>query len=170
MSESEYVRLARATIDAFVNGKPLPDAFEAPTELRNQKAGAFVSLKRGGMLRGCIGTIEPTTPNVAEEIIRNAVHAASADPRFLPVRPDELADLYISVDVLHPSEKVPDATHLDPKEYGVIVECGGRKGLLLPNLDGVETAETQVGIACQKGCIALDEPYILRRFKVDRYT
>ncbi len=170
MIESDHVKLARRTIEAFVRGEPLPDGAEAPAELREQQAGAFVSLKKNGALRGCIGTIEPTTGSLVQEIIRNAIHAASEDPRFMPVTLDELDELTISVDVLHPAEQVPDGTHLDPKEYGVIVECGLRKGLLLPDLDGVETAEDQVAIACQKGCIALNEPYTLKRFKVDRFT
>lgn len=170
MAEGEHVRLARMSIEAFVMGRELPDEFEASEELRLERAGAFVSIRRQGTLRGCIGTMEPTAPNLAIEIIRNAVHAATRDPRFVPVAPDELPQLEISVDVLHPSEEVPDASYLDPSKYGVIVECGTRKGLLLPALEGVETAEDQVGIACSKGCIMLHEPYVLRRFKVDRYT
>lgn len=170
MDHSEHVRLARATIEAYVTGATLPDAFMASEELRSQKAGAFVSLKKQGALRGCIGTIEPVYSNLAEEIIRNAIQSATADPRFAPVSAAELADLTISVDVLHPAEAIGDPSQLDPRQYGVIVSCGTRKGLLLPNLEGVDTIEDQVSIACQKACIAAGEPLALQRFRVDRFT
>ena len=132
-------------------------------------AGTFVSLHRHGHLRGCIGTIAPMQPNVAQEIIGNAISAASRDPRFLPVTPDELADLEISVDVLDEPETIASIDDLDVKEYGVIVERGLRRGLLLPNLEGVDTPQEQVAIALSKAGIQPRERYAMQRFRVTRY-
>ena len=170
MTQSEHVRLARATIESYVKSGEIPDDADAAEELRAQRAGAFVSIKKRGVLRGCIGTIGPTCSNLAREIIRNAVQATTCDPRFEPISADELDDLTISVDVLHPAEEVGDTGQLDPKSYGVIVSCDMRRGLLLPDLEGVETAEDQVSIACRKACILPSEPFKLERFKVDRFT
>lgn len=170
MAESEHVRLARQAIEAYVRRQDLPDPEDAPSELKSQRSGAFVSIKEHGALRGCIGTIEPTSPNLATEIIRNAVQASTCDPRFEPVREEELPHLSISVDVLHPAEPVADVSDLDPECYGVIVACDMRRGLLLPNLEGVDTAHDQVAIACQKAGILAEEPFALQRFKVDRFT
>jgi hypothetical protein len=141
---------------------------DLPPELQ-QQAGTFVSLKKFGQLRGCIGTIEPTQPNVALEIVRNAVSSATRDPRFDPVTPEELAHLVCSVDVLEAAEPIADTCELDPLRYGVIVECGHRRGLLLPNLEGVDTAEYQVEIACRKAGIHPNDSFNLCRFEVKRY-
>lgn len=170
MTESEHVRLARATIEAYVKGDPLPSDADAPENMRTQEAGAFVSLKKHGVLRGCIGTIRSTCANLAQEIIRNAVQSATCDPRFPPVTPQEVSELTISVDVLHPPEPIPGIESLDPSQYGVIVSCDARQGLLLPNLEGVETVQDQVSIACRKAGILEGEPVTLKRFKVDRFT
>jgi AmmeMemoRadiSam system protein A len=129
-----------------------------------------VSLHEHGLLRGCIGTISPTRDTLAAEVVGNAVEAATRDPRFPPVTADELDDLEIKVDVLHEAEPVSGLDDLDPKTYGVIVSCGSRRGLLLPDLEGVDTPEHQVSIAASKGGIALSEPFRLERFKVDRYA
>ena len=126
------------------------------------------SLHRGGDLRGCIGTIAPTQPTLAAEIVHNAIQAATADPRFDPLRPHELDDLEISVDVLQPPEPA-DFDDLDPKTWGVIVSADWRRGLLLPDLEGVDTAAEQVGIAMRKAGIAPGETVRLERFRVDRY-
>jgi len=134
-----------------------------------ERAGAFVSLKKSGQLRGCIGTIEPTQPSVALEIIHNGISAATRDPRFDPVTATELHLLVCSVDILAPPEPVDDVCELDPIRYGVIVECGYKRGLLLPNLDGVDTAHYQVQIACRKAGILPDEPISMYRFEVKRY-
>lgn len=165
------VQLARKTIAAYVRrGERIqPPAPNEMTPEMKPRAGTFVSLHKHGNLRGCIGTIEPTQPNVAQEVIQNAISAATRDPRFPPVRPEELADLDISVDVLTEPEPVGSLEELDPKRYGVIVQSGWRRGLLLPDLEGVDTVEYQVDIARQKAGIAPGEPVQLFRFEVKRY-
>ena len=111
----------------------------------------------------------PTQENIAQEIIKNAISAAVDDPRFSPVNASELEDLTISVDVLSPPEEISDISELDPKKYGVIVSSGYKKGLLLPDLEGVDTAEEQVDIARRKAGIYPDEKVKLYRFEVKRY-
>ncbi len=167
--EHPLVQLARRAIKAYVaQGRKIAPP-EALSPLMQQRAGAFVSLHKKGALRGCIGTIEPTQPTLAHEIIANAISAASRDPRFAPVTRDELSDLEISVDVLEPAEPISSMEELDPKQYGVIVERGHRRGLLLPDLEGVDTPEQQVNIALRKAWISADEPYAMYRFRVTRY-
>jgi len=132
-------------------------------------AGVFVSLKKNGDLRGCIGTFRPTQPTIAAEIIQNAVSAGIDDPRFNPVSIHELADLTITVDILSLPEQVESLEELDPKKYGVIVCCGRRSGLLLPDLEGVNSIGEQVAIARQKAGIGPGEEIELYRFSVTRY-
>ena len=169
--EDPWVRLARLALETYVRTgrrlERLPG--DLPGELTGRAAGTFVSLHRDGRLRGCIGTIAPTEENAAWEIVRNAVSAGTHDPRFPPVRPEELDELEYSVDVLGAPEPVEWPGQLDPKRYGVIVSCGGRRGLLLPDLDGVDTAEAQLQIARRKGGIRADEPYTIERFQVVRH-
>jgi len=168
--ESAYIRLARETIENYIKqGKIITPHPGLPEEMINQKAGVFVSLKKNGNLRGCIGTFMPTQKNIAQEIIKNAISAAVDDPRFSPVTASELGDLTISVDVLSPPEEISDISELDPKKYGVIVSSGYKKGLLLPDLEGVDTAEEQVNIAKRKAGIYPDEKVKLCRFEVKRY-
>ena len=168
--ESAYVRLARETIENYIKqGKIITLPLDLPKEMINQKAGAFVSLKKYGELRGCIGTFMPTQKNIAKEIIKNAISAAVDDPRFSPVNVSELEDLSISVDVLSVPEEIKDISQLDPKKYGVIVSSGYKKGLLLPDLEGVDTAEEQVDIAKRKAGIYPDEKVKLYRFEVKRF-
>ena len=143
---------------------------DLPRELTDSRAGAFVSIHKQGRLRGCIGTILPTRRNLAEEIIHNAVSAASADPRFDPIRPDELKWLEIHVDVLGVPEAIDSEEQLDVRKYGVIVSRGSRRGLLLPDLDGVDTVEQQIAIARRKAGISPDEKVTLQRFEVIRHT
>ncbi|MCR5773700.1 MAG: AmmeMemoRadiSam system protein A [Lachnospiraceae bacterium] len=164
-----YVRLARETINNFVKGKKLPDLEGLPDEMLQTRAGAFVSVHEFGMLRGCIGTISATCGSVAEEIRENAVSAVSRDPRFSPVKEDELDDLEINVDVLGEAEPVTSYDELDVKRYGVIVSNGMRRGLLLPDLDGVDTVEQQIDIARQKAGIGPSEELTLQRFEVVRH-
>jgi AmmeMemoRadiSam system protein A len=163
------VELARLTIETYVReGREVKPPVELIPEMR-QRAGAFVSLHAHGELRGCIGTIQPTQPNLALEVIHNAIMAATEDPRFPPVAPYELSDLDISVDVLSAPEPVSSLADLDVKRYGVIVQSGFRRGLLLPDLDGVDTAECQVDIARRKAGIGPNEPVQLSRFQVHRH-
>ncbi|HIT51101.1 MAG TPA: AmmeMemoRadiSam system protein A [Candidatus Aveggerthella excrementigallinarum] len=166
-----YVALARASVEGFVRtGRPIKVPADTPRELLESRAGVFVSLHEDGELRGCIGTIEPTRKSVAEEIVRNGVAACSEDPRFPPVREEELDYLELSVDVLFPAEPIASEDELDPVRYGVIVSKGWRRGLLLPNLEGVDTVEQQVAIAKRKAGIGLGERGVrLERFEVVRH-
>lgn len=169
--EDPWVRLARLALETYVRtGSPLPAPPDGlPEALTGQTAGAFVSLHVHGELRGCIGTTVPTTGSVASEIMQNAVSAGTRDPRFSPVQEEELHSLEYSVDVLKAPEPIDSPEQLDVKRYGVIVSCGRRRGLLLPDLDGVDTVEQQIAIARQKGGIGSDEPYRLERFEVVRH-
>lgn len=158
---------ARACVEALVNGRRVPSP--PADELYARLAACFVSIKtRGGDLRGCIGTLTPSEPCLGDEIARNAYSAALSDPRFYPVRPGELGGLTYSVDVLSDSEPAAMAD-LDPARYGVIVSCGHRRGVLLPDLPTVTTAQQQVGIALQKAGISPHEDYGLARFTVERF-
>lgn len=173
-NEDAYVRLARQSLEHWVKyAKPLSRAAwpkDLPEEMLKRKAGTFVSLHKRGQLRGCIGTIGPTASCIAEEIVQNAISACSRDPRFFPVQIPELELLEISVDVLGETEPIADTSELDVKRYGVIVSCGSRRGLLLPNLDGVDTIEEQVRIAREKGGIREGEKGITyERFEVVRH-
>jgi AmmeMemoRadiSam system protein A/AmmeMemoRadiSam system protein B len=167
----EIPKLARSAVETFVRTgekiKPMPDV----SGLLGERAACFVSLKsRDGELRGCIGTIEPTEDSLADEIIANAINACMRDPRFPPVEPFELCDLVYSVDVLNVPEPTTFAD-LDPRVYGVIVidEEGSRRGLLLPDIEGVDTAKKQVEIAARKAGIPAGEPLTLLRFSVQRF-
>ena len=165
-----YVKLARESAEYFVkNGDVMPLPGWVPEELLKARAGAFVSVHKFGALRGCIGTIAATQKNLAQEIIHNAVSAVSKDPRFEPVTQDELKYLDINVDVLGEAEPIKSQAELDVKKYGVIVQSGYKRGLLLPDLDGVDTVEQQVDIARRKGGIAPGEDVELFRFEVVRH-
>ena len=161
-------KLAKKTVETFVNEGKTPEPEELTPEIK-ERAGVFVSIHKFGELRGCIGTFEPTKRNVAEEIIANATSSATRDPRFPPIAPSELKDLSYSVDVLTAPEPIPDKDQLDPKKYGVIVEAGWRRGLLLPDLEGVDTVDYQIEICRQKAGIMPNEPIKLYRFEVRRY-
>jgi len=166
---SKQVELARSAIEACVReGKKIVPSPEIPPELQGQ-AGVFVSLHKKGQLRGCIGTFLPTKANIAEEIIANAIESATRDPRFPPVTADELPDLEISIDVLSKPEPVHDIRELDAKKYGIIVSSMGRRGLLLPDLKGVETPEQQIDICRRKAWIGPDEPVTIEKFEIRRY-
>jgi len=165
---SPLARLAKRTVETFAKEGKIPEPEELTPEMK-QKTGVFVSIHKFGQLRGCIGTFEPTQDNVAEETMTNAISSATRDPRFPPVTPDELGDLSYNVDVLTTPEPIDSKDQLDPKKYGVIVEAGIRKGLLLPDLEGVDTVDYQIEICCQKAGIASDEPINLYRFEVRRY-
>ncbi len=171
--QSIPVKIARRTLDHYLR----QHRTLAPEDLSDldlgrlssQRTGVFVSLHEKGQLRGCIGTTGPTTPSMVTEIIQNAISAASHDPRFDPVRAAELDDLEISVDILEKAEPVTDRSQLDPRLFGVIVRFQGRTGLLLPDLDGVDSIEQQLAIACRKAGIHPADPYTIERFRVTRY-
>ncbi|MBR5421144.1 MAG: AmmeMemoRadiSam system protein A [Lachnospiraceae bacterium] len=183
-AQDPWVKLARKSLESFVrDGKRLEDAEEAleevlkdapeadsiREELLERRAGAFVSLHKDGQLRGCIGTILPVTDCVAEELLRNAVSAGTEDPRFPALRPEELPYLEYSVDVLGEPEDIDSPGQLDVKRYGVIVSSGYRRGLLLPDLDGVDSVEEQIDIARRKAGIKAGEKLSLQRFEVIRH-
>lgn len=170
LGQNPYRALAKHSIETFLaTGKKakLPEGL--PDELTARQAGVFVTLYKNGHLRGCIGTIGPTTASIGEEILQNAVSAATQDPRFPPVALDEVPQLKIGVDVLEPAQAVASLQELDPQTYGVIVSSGGRRGLLLPCLEGIDTVEEQLAIARQKAGIEPDEPIEIERFKVTRH-
>jgi len=162
------VKLARKTVETYVKEGKTAKAGKLTPEMKDE-AGVFVSIHKFGELRGCIGTFEPTKQNVAGEIIQNAISSSTRDPRFPPVAPEELEHLTYSVDVLTAPEPVANKSQLDPKKYGVIVECGFRRGLLLPDLEGVDTVDYQINICRQKAGIAPNELVKLYRFGVKRY-
>ncbi|MDD2216118.1 MAG: AmmeMemoRadiSam system protein A [Eubacteriales bacterium] len=168
--EDPYVKLARLSLETYIRERRyIKTNQEFPEELAKIKAGVFVTLKKDDRLRGCIGTISPSEDNIGQEIIRNAVSAGTGDPRFDPVTQDELADIIYSVDVLGEPEPIQSASQLDPERYGVIVTMGRKRGLLLPNLEGVTTPEQQIGIALKKAGIGPRESYGLERFEVVRH-
>lgn len=169
-TETDYVKLARQTLETYIReGKKIDVPYWVSAEFKSKRAGVFVSLKKNGMLRGCIGTIGPVRVNIAEEIIYNAISAGTQDPRFPDVGEEELKDLVYSVDVLGAPEKIASMDGLDVKRYGVIVTSGFRRGLLLPDLEGVDTPGQQVEIALQKAGIRSTEPFEMERFEVIRY-
>ncbi|MFQ5451105.1 MAG: AmmeMemoRadiSam system protein A [Nitrospinaceae bacterium] len=161
--------LARQAVRYYLDhGIPLP-CQEPLCDDFKQPSGAFVSIKKGKKLRGCIGSLSPTHGNLAIEIIQNAISAATKDPRFYPVTREELDDLTFSVDVLTPLEKVDDFSQLDSKRYGVAVKSGDKQGILLPDLEGIDTVEEQLRICLKKAKIQENEPYEMYRFQVTRY-
>ena len=163
------VRLALAAIREYVLYDRILSFSIPVTEEIPEKAGVFVSLKKDGGLRGCIGTITATMRNVAEEVIHNAIRAASEDFRFPPVEIQELNHLTCTVDILSPLEPVRDLKEMNPTQYGVLVQQGIRKGLLLPDLPDVTSVDQQIVIAKEKAAIPADEPCELFRFRVKRY-
>ena len=168
----EIVRIARAAVEAYVReGRQLEDHAAREPGWRDQRAAAFVSIfDAAGELRGCIGTTAPRKSNLAAEVIHNAIAAASTDPRFSPVIPTELGALRYKVDVLSPPEPVDDESQLDARRYGVVVENGQRRGVLLPDLDGIDTPAQQIEIARRKAAIFDADAVTLYRFEVTRYS
>ena len=169
-SSDPCVQLARTSLESYILSRKIIDVPQGlPEDLTARRAGAFVSIHEHGQLRGCIGTISPARSNLAEEIIFNAISASTRDPRFPPIRKEELPFLEINVDVLGEPEDIESEDDLDVKRYGVIVTNGLRRGLLLPDLDGVDTVQQQIAIAKQKAGIASFEKVSLQRFEVVRH-
>ncbi|KDR93784.1 uncharacterized protein, PH0010 family/AmmeMemoRadiSam system protein A/AmmeMemoRadiSam system protein B [Peptoclostridium litorale DSM 5388] len=175
-SEDDYIKLARHAVESWVKeGRTIDldyagDSIGIDTEsMEMRKAAAFVSIYKEGMLRGCVGTMEPVMENVAHEIIKNAISAASNDPRFSPIRSDEIERLDIKVDVLGDPELVQSKSELDENDYGVIIVSGSKKGVLLPKLEGVDSVERQIEIVKKKAGIEEGEKYDIYRFKVERH-
>lgn len=168
----EYVKLAVNTIHSYIKDRRIyqPGPGELPAEMLIRRAGAFVSIHKGDALRGCIGTLGPVRDNVAEEIISNAISASTRDPRFPAITEDELPDLTINVDVLTEPEPIASKEELDVKRYGIIVRKGRRTGVLLPDLEGVDTVDYQVNAAKMKAGIRTDDEDVeLYRFEVVRH-
>ena len=168
-NEDVYVRLARESLTHYlIEGSFMQQPSYVTEEMRSNKRGVFVSLKKFGALRGCIGTIFPVTDSIASEIMRNAVEAGEEDPRFSPVSEGELEDIVFSVDVLTEPIKA-SIEELNPKKYGVVVRSGKKSGLLLPDLAGVDTIEEQISIVLNKAGISIDENYSIEKFEVIRH-
>jgi uncharacterized protein len=163
------VELAKKSIEAYIREGRIIEPPEPLSPEMNEKAGVFVCIKKNGQLRGCIGTFSPSYACVAIETIKNAISAATKDPRFSPVQEDELEGLEYCVDILSPPEKAKDLKELDPNKYGIILVCGNRKGLLLPDIEGVDTVDEQIRITRLKACILAEEEAEVYRFEVKRY-
>ena len=164
-----YVVLAIESVHHYLEHGVPPPRPEPLTEDLQKKKGAFVCIKNGSKLRGCIGNLTPIHDNLAAEIIQNAVSAATRDPRFPPIDKKELANLTFSVDVLTPLEKVDNVSKLDCRKYGVAVKSGEKLGVLLPDLEGVDTVQKQIEICLKKGGIEKTESCEMFRFEVKRY-
>ena len=170
-----YIKLAKETIKHYLlTEKVIEIPKDLPLEMLSQRSGVFICFKNKGELRGCIGTFFPVYENIADEIIQNTISAATSDPRFLPVQVHELGSLKITIDILSEAIKIEDEdiNQLDPKEFGVVVksEDGLRTGLLLPDLEGIETVSQQVSIACQKaGIDEYAENFHVYKFTVERH-
>ena len=168
--EDEYVKLAKESVEFYVHhNKKMRVPINILTDLLLNKGGTFVSIKENGRLRGCIGTVSATTSSLGQEIINNAVAAAAYDVRFSPIKEYELDNLTYSVDVLSEAEPINSTSLLDVEKYGIIVESGTKRGLLLPNLDGIYSVDQQIKIAKQKAGIREDEKFSLSRFTVERH-
>ncbi len=162
------VELARQAVENYVRDREISRPGKLTPEMR-EEAGVFVSIHKRGQLRGCTGTFQSTRSNVAREIIHNAIRSATRDHRFSPVTPEELPQLTYKVDILTKPEPVSSKSEMDPRKYGILVVYGGRKGLLLPDLEGVDSVDQQIEIASAKGGINPDEPVKLYRFEVRRF-
>lgn len=168
--ESEIVRLARHSLESMVNLGEIEDPkWDLSSNLLEDRSAVFVTLNKDENLRGCIGTLEPTEENIATEIMKNSISAGLKDHRFNPVKQEELEKITYSVDVLGESEIIDSKDKLDVNKYGVIVESGNRRGVLLPNIESVTSVDEQVQIALEKAGINRNEDYILKRFEVNRY-
>lgn len=161
--------LAEKTVEDYVLYGKMEDIEDELSEELKRRAGVFVTLKKDGKLRGCIGTVKPTQKSVAEEIQKNAISAAEHDPRFPSVSSEELNELEYSVDILGEMEKVESREELDPKKYGIMVKGSHQSGLLLPDLEGIDTVGKQINVARKKAGLGPDSAIEIYRFVVKRY-
>ncbi len=165
------VQLAKETVELYVREGKIREIREQElTPQLRERAGVFICLKINGILRGCIGSFQPQEATIAHETVRNAISAATCDPRFACVRPEELGTIQYTVDLLTAPEPVRDKRDLDPQRYGLIVQSGSKRGLLLPDLEGVDSVDSQIGIAMQKAGIPEGSPLVMYRFEVKRYS
>lgn len=162
------VELAKETVEKYVREREIPHPRKLTPEMKEQ-AGVFVSIHKRGHLRGCIGTFEPTRPSVADEVVSNAISSATRDYRFSPITPSELPELTYKVDILTKPKLIKSKGELDPRKYGVLVEYGNKRGILLPDLEGVDSVDQQIEIASAKGGILPEEPVKIYRFEVRRF-
>jgi len=171
MKKDKFITdLARRAVEKYiVSGQEADFEEEELPEILKKEAGVFVTLKKNNQLRGCMGTFRPVQKNAAYEIISNAMTAAENDPRFPEVQKEELNEILISVDILSEPEEVRDISELDPKKYGILVKGGHQTGLLLPDLDGIETAEKQLNVAKRKAGLREDTEVEIYRFTVSRF-
>jgi len=170
-TNNPYVELARKALETYIiNRQVIIPASDLPDDMIKRKAGVFVVIKKNNQFRGCIGTMQPTRENIALEIIQNAISAGTRDPRFYPVSKDELADLVYFVDVIKQYEQVESLEELDVKKYGLAVMTEYKVGLILPDIEGIETPEHQLYIALGKAGIEPSENYRIYRFTVTRYS
>lgn len=168
--EDPYVKLAKNALEYYLDHqKTMPTPKNLIDDLANNKAGVFVSIHKYDQLRGCVGTIKPATNCIADEIIQMSMSAGLMDPRFNRVKKRELPYLKYKVDVLLSPTLIESSKELDVKKYGVIVYHNYKSGLLLPNLEGIDTIENQISIAKQKAGIRENEPYKMKRFEVIRH-
>lgn len=165
------LKLAREAVETYCREEEIiTPPGDLPVRLLEEESGVFVTLEKQGDLRGCTGTFQPTRENIALEIIHNSIGSAFRDPRFSPVRTGELDSLAYTVSFLSEPEEISDADKLDPDKYGVIVEKNRRRGLLLPDLDGVDTIEQQLEITRRKAGISSGEDVQLKRFEVEKFS
>jgi AmmeMemoRadiSam system protein A len=172
--DKQYTALARQAISHWLKTNIILDIaeLELPATLTEHRAGVFVTLHKNGDLRGCIGTFKPTKKNIAEEIAANAISAAFCDTRFQPLEKKELDQVKIEVSVLKPRQEIKSKEELDPKKYGLIIETPEKKcGLLLPDIEGIETVDQQIELASQKcGVEYSKEKHKLYRFTVEKHA
>jgi len=168
---NSYVLLAKQAIENYIKEKtPLVLPSGLSPDLLIKKAGVFVTVMKGGELRGCIGTYLPIRENIAEEIIYNAVAAATEDNRFESISEEELPQLSYAVYLLNEPELIKDLKELDPKKYGIVIKTSYKSGLLLPDLEGIDTIEKQIAIACEKGGVdPAREKFVIYRFSAEKY-
>lgn len=169
---NHYIKLAQDAIESFIKEKKIIRAGkDLPVEFYNRRAGVFVTIFNHKELRGCIGTYLATKDNLAEEIISNAVAACSRDDRFPKITIQELPELNYEVSILSEPKFVSDLGRLDAKKYGVITLCAdGRSGLLLPDIEGVDTVEEQIAIAARKGGIDIErDDFEVYSFTVEKH-